>query len=67
MQETEESTPEAQKLGVYIQKSWEQGKNWRGYAQLVSLNISKLYMPSEVTAILRGRCLTWLRWSGRLC
>jgi hypothetical protein len=35
---------EAQKLGVYIQKSWGQGKNWQGYPQLDSLNISKLYV-----------------------
>ena len=48
---------EAQKLGVYIQKSWGQGKNWHGYTQLDSLKISKLYVQSEETAILRGRCL----------
>ena len=48
---------EAQKLGVYIQKSWGQGKNWHSYTQLDSLNISKLYVQSKVTAILRVRGL----------
>jgi hypothetical protein len=46
---------EAQKLGVYIGKEWEYGKNWQGFTQLDSLNISKLYVRREVTAILRGR------------
>ena len=41
---------EAQKLGVYIPKSRGQGKNWRSHTQLDSLNISKLYMQSKVTA-----------------
>ena len=49
-QETEVVDQEAQKLGVYMGKEWGQGKNWRGFTQLDSLNISKLYVQIEVTA-----------------
>ena len=50
--------PEAQKLGVYIGKKSGDRGNWHGYTQLDSLNISKLYVQIEVTAILKGGCLS---------
>ena len=50
--------PEAQKLGVYIEKKSGDRGNWRGYTQLDSLNTSKQYMRVGITATLKGGCLS---------
>lgn len=50
--------PEAQKLGVYIEKKSGDRGNWRGYTQLDSLNISKRYLRVGTTATLEGGCLS---------
>ncbi|EDL05783.1 mCG50834, partial [Mus musculus] len=33
---------EAWKVGVFIEKEWGWGRNWRGFTRLVHLNISSL-------------------------
>lgn len=52
--------PEAQKLGVYIEKKSGGRGNWRGYTQLDSLNISKRVLAGRDNSNSRGRVLIYV-------